>query len=349
MTVAFSWNGLPQYAARLIRGAARRLGDDCVVVGSRPSVPIRGMEEILETRIHWVDADAPATWRGLGLDVPKFFVQSGWGYPAFNALGAEVKARQGHVIGLSDNNWRGDFRQIVLGAAAYRLLHRRRFDAMIVPGRQGKRLMRWFGAPARRTRAGMLGADPELFNGGEALPLRPKTFLFVGQFIPRKDVLRLARAFIRFSQLRPDWTLRLCGSGEQRGLIPSHPNIAVEEFVQPEQLVEYFRQARFFVLPSLIEAWGVVTHEAACCGCALVLSDRIASADDLSTRVNALRFRAGDEDELLRALLEAAAFDDARLLAAEAESRQLARAFGPERFGAVVADLVAELAHDVSG
>jgi len=343
VSIAFSWHGLPQYGARLIRGAMRRLGDFCLVVGSPPDVPVRGVEEALGTNVHWLAADEPASWRGLGLDVPDVFVQSGWGYKAFNALGAEVKARGGRVIGLSDNNWRGDFRQIVLGAAAYRLLHRRRFDAMIVPGRQGERLMRWYGAPPRWTRAGMYGADPEIFNGGSPLPLRAKTFLFVGQFVARKDPLGLARAFVRFSQRRPDWTLRLCGGGEQRGLIPRRPNIVVEGFVQPELLVERFRTARFFVLPSRMEAWGLVVHEAACCGCALVLSDRVGSADDLATPVNALRFRAGDEDDLLRTLICAADLDDARLLSAEAESRRLARSFGPERFGDEVAALIADL------
>jgi glycosyltransferase involved in cell wall biosynthesis len=338
--IAFSWNGLPQYAARLIRKAVDRLGEDCVVIGSRPTVPIEGMEEVLSCPILWVDSARPARWSDLGLEVPEIFVQSGWGYPAFNSLGAEVKARGGRVIGLSDNNWRGDFRQMLIGAIAFRFLHRRRFDAMIVPGRQGQKLMRWFGMPKDRVRGGMYGADPALFNGGDSLSSRPKTFFFVGQFIARKDVLGLANAFIRFVRSRPGWTLRLCGSGVQRSSIPEHENIVVEDFVQPEQLVERLRQAQFLVLPSLSEAWGLVVHEAASCGCGLVLSNRIGSADDLSTVVNSVCFTAGSEGDLLRALHEAADFDGARLLAAEKESRRLAGAFGPDRFSREVEALI---------
>jgi glycosyltransferase involved in cell wall biosynthesis len=212
---------------------------------------------------------------------------------------------------------------------------------MIVPGVQGERLMRWFGLPPDRIRRGMYGADSALFGGGASLPLRPRTFLYVGQFIARKDVLGLARAFLRFSQARPGWTLHLCGGGEQMDLIPSDPRIFVEEFVQPEQLAERFRQARFLVLPSLFEAWGLVVHEASLSGCALLLSDCIGSADDLATTRNCVRFRAGSGDDLVRALHEAADFDDARLLEAGKESRRLAGKFGPERFGREVADLVA--------
>jgi glycosyltransferase involved in cell wall biosynthesis len=338
--VAFSWNGLPQYAARLIRGAIDAVGEDCAVVGSRPAVPIEGMERALGQPVRWVDADKPATWRSLGLDVPHIYFQSGWGYPAFSALGAEVRRAGGRVVGLSDANWRGDFRQMVLGAAAFRLRYRRHFDAMLVPGREGIRLMRWFGLPPDRIRCGMYGADPGLFGGGKPLAERPPAFLFVGQFIARKGVLDLARAFLRITDRHPEWRLSIIGGGEQRGLIPRHARIAVEDFVQPEALAGRFRQARFFVLPSRFEAWGLVVHEAALCGCGLVLSDRIGSASDLATPANARRFRAGDVAGLARALETAAAFDAARLAAAAAESRRLAAQFGPARFGAEAAGLV---------
>ena len=347
--VAISWNGLPQYAAREIRVAIDRIGQDCIVVGSKPTVPVEGMERVLGCRVDWVDANKPVTWASLGHEVPEIFVQSGWSYPAFSSLGAEVKVRGGRVIGLSDANWRGDFRQVVLGPIGFRLRHLSRFDAMIVPGAQGSRLMTWFGFPQDKIHTGMYGADPSLFRGGPALAQRPKTFLFVGQFIARKDVLGLARAFVRFSATHPDWHLRICGGGEQKALIPAHPKITVEDFVQPEQLAQRFFEARFFVLPSLVEAWGLVVHEAASAGCGLVLSNAIGSAEDLSTGENAVRFKAGREHELVAALSEAAAFDALRLTKAEAVSRGLAANFGPERFGREVAGLVENFSRELRG
>lgn len=341
--VAISWNGLPQYAARQIRAAMDKLGGDVPVIGSRPAVPVEGMERVLGKPVHWVDADVPQSWAGLGLPVPDVFVQSGWSYPAFSALGREVKRAGGKVIGLSDANWRGDFRQLVLGPAAFRLRYRSGLDAILVPGEQGRRLLRWFGMPAKRIRTGMYGADPALFSGGPPLASRPKSFLYVGQFIARKDVLGLARAFIRFAQDDPDWTLRLCGSGPQKPLIPQHPRIIVEDFVQPEELASRFYGARFFVLSSLSEAWGLVVHEAASAGCGLILSDAIGSGDDLADDRNAVRFKAGDEDALYAALKAAAAFTDARLAAAEAASRAKAERFGPVRFAEEIERLVEEL------
>jgi glycosyltransferase involved in cell wall biosynthesis len=334
---------MPQYAARLIRGALNALDENCDVLGSLPSVPVAGMERVLGKPISWVDASKPIRWSDCGLQVPRIFVQSGWSYPAFCALGLEVKRRGGRVIGLSDANWRGDFRQVVLGVVAFHCRYRKHFDAVIVPGRQGERLMKWFGMPADRIRIGMYGADPELFESGPPLQERPKRFLYVGQFIKRKDVLRLCRAFLRFAAVEPDWVLRLCGGGEQRGLIPQHPRIEVDDFVQPEELGKIYRQARFFVLPSLVEAWGLVVHEAALSGCGLIVSNRVGSAEDLCNNSNAISFRARNEDDLVRALHEAAAFGEARLEKVLAESRRLAASFGPERFGREVARLVRAL------
>lgn len=302
-------------------------------------VPVEGMESALRHKIHWVDANRRTTWRALGLDVPEIYFQSGWRYPALSSLGHQVRRNGGHVIGISDANWRGDWRQM-LGYLAFRLHYGRQFDAMLVPGRQGQRLMQWFGMPAEVVRQGMLGADPTLFGGGPALAERSRTFLFVGRFVATKDVLGLARAFISIAERHPNWKLSLIGGGEQIDQIPIHPRITIENFVQPEHLADRFRAARFLVLPSLREPWGVVVHEGALSGCGLVLSDRIGSADDLATMENSVRFRAGDVADLARALDTAAHFDAAQLAAAESASRRLAQQFGPERFASETAQLV---------
>ena len=296
-----------------MRAAIELLRQDCVVVGSKPTVPVRGIEQALGQPVYWIDATKPVSWSELGLEPPEIFFQSGWSYPAFAALGREVKGRGGAVIGFSDANWRGDFRQLVLGPIAFRTLYRHQFDALMVPGRQGRRLVRFFGMPADRISMGMYGADRNLFNGGMPLSERPKTFLYVGQFIARKNVLPLARAFQQFCLYRTDWTLQLVGSGVERVNIPMDPRIIVEDFIQPEQLVDRYRTARFLVLPSIVEAWGLVVHEAALCGCGLILSNAIGSADDLATEVNSIKFRAKDEKDLLRALLRAANSDVAWL------------------------------------
>lgn len=332
-SVAFSWNGLPQYAARLIAAAIRAQGAPCPVVGSHPMVPVRGIEEALGQPVHWVDADKPISWKELGLTVPKVYFQSGWAYPAFNALGDEVRAAGGKVCLLMDNNWRGGLRQW-LGAPWYRLCQRRKFAALLVPGKSGRRLARWYGVPDDCIWEGMYGADPALFFNGPSLTERPKRIVFVGQYIDRKQCLPLAQAFAAVADQMPGWELAMYGSGEQQGLIPAHPRLRVHGFVQPEQLGALYRAARIFALPSLTEAWGLVVHEAALSGCQLLLSDTIGSRDDFAGPDNSALFRAGDVASLQSALLRLASVDDASLVRAQSASVQLAQSHGPAVFAA---------------
>jgi glycosyltransferase involved in cell wall biosynthesis len=182
----------------------------------------------------------------------------------------------------------------------------------------------------------MLGADPTLFHGGKPLHLRPRTILYVGRLVSVKNVTGLTQAFLRFSKDHPDWLLRICGSGVQRGALPSYPQIHIEDFVQPPQLAEIMREARCLVLPSLFEPWGVVVHEAALSGCALALSKAVGAADDLARPDNAVLFKPGNGDAIERALRWIADWDDHQWQRAESTSRELAKQFGPEKFADAV-------------
>ncbi|MEY4776322.1 MAG: hypothetical protein RL759_835 [Verrucomicrobiota bacterium] len=337
---AFSWNGLPQYAARQLAAASAELGQDCPVVGSRAQVPIQGVEAALGRPVHWVEASRPTTWRELGLDVPRVFFQSGWAYPAFNALGDEVRAAGGKVCLLMDNNWRGDLRQI-LGAPWFRLCQRRKFAAVLVPGKSGRRLARWYGMPDEKIFEGMYGADPQLFFNGPPLIDRPRRILFVGQYIERKGCVPLARAFASVAERLPGWELWMYGSGPLQSAIPAHPQIKVHGFIQPEQLGELYRQARVFALPSFAEAWGLVVHEAALSGCQLLLSATVGSALDFAMPANARTFRSGDEVGLASALVQLA--ETAELLEAQSASVAAARSHGPAVFARQVHAIVRQL------
>ena len=338
--IAFSWNGLPQYAARQLAAASAELGQDCPVVGSRAQVPVQGVESALGRPVQWVEASRPTTWRELGQDVPRVFFQSGWAYPAFNALGDEVRAAGGKVCLLMDNNWRGDLRQI-LGAPWFRLCQRRKFSAVLVPGKSGRRLARWYGMPDEKIFEGMYGADPRLFFNGPPLSERPKRIIFVGQYIKRKGCVPLARAFAAVAHLLPGWELCMYGSGPLQSAIPAHPQIKVHGFIQPEQLGELYRQARVFALPSFAEAWGLVVHEAALSGCQLLLSATVGSAPDFAMPANARTFRPGDEIGLASAMVQLA--ETAELQEAQSASVAAAQSHGPAVFARQVHAIVRQL------
>lgn len=338
--VAISWHGLPQYAARLIRRAIDLLGGNCIVIGSKPEVPVLGMETVLNQRIHWLDPDLPQSWSQLGLEIPEIFVQSGWSFPAFSHLGSEVKRNGGIVIGLSDANWRNDFRQFVLGPIFFRLILRKRFDAFIVPGKEGQKVLSWFGMSKSKIYTGMYAADPVLFSPGPPLCQRKKQLLYVGQFIHRKNIILLCQVFLYFSKLFPEWTLKLCGHGELLDEIPRDSRIIIEPFVQPEELEMKFHESRFFVLPSKEEAWGLVVHEACLTGTALLLSDAVGSAPDLLCDKNGFVFRRNNFRALLNAMVAAASVDETWLAQAHGVSLTMGANFSPDHFAKSISEII---------
>lgn len=347
--LGFLWSGFPDYAARCVRRVIDRGKYSVSVLGTRPSVPIKGTELSLGQSVTWVDPTArPVSWEELGLTLPDIVFQGGYYIPAFNALRKQCRQAGGNAVLMSDQNWHGALRQHTIDRLRHRLFIRGNFDSIFVPGASGIEFSRRMGYPADRRVAGMYGADCSLFHGGPPLDQRPKSFIFVGQFIARKNCLGLARAFLRFVTNHPDWRLRMCGAGAQRHEIPDHPSILVEDFVQPRQLAEILRGTRCLVLPSLDEHWGLVVHEAALSGCALALSDVVGAGVDLVTAKNGVLFRPGNETQIEEALRRIAGWDSVQWRTAEAASLQRARQFGPEPFADAVERIV-EMFSDRAG
>lgn len=340
-TITFAWSGLPDYAIGCLAALiADRPQGAVQVIATPPAVPIKPCHTIAGIRVHWISAsDRAMSWDRLGLPVPDLFIQSGYSRPAFNRLGAQCRRSGGRVAMMTDHNWLGGPRQAIIDRGRHRWNYRSRFDAVLVPGRAGRLYHEKMGYADNRIFEGFYGADPATFNVGLPLIERPKSLVFVGQLIARKNIDRLARVFARLSARHPDWRLHVFGHGPRRDHIRSHSAIIIHPFAQPDDLAAHMRRARALVLPSLDEHWGVVVHEAALCGCALALSDVVGAGEDLAVAENAVRFAPRDEAAMEAALGRLMEWDDDRWRRAQDRSLQLASGFGPERFVRAVGNL----------
>jgi len=341
--IAFAWPGLPDYAARCIRAVIDRQ-IHVTVIGTRPEVPIEGMEASLGQQVRWIDGhDIPLTFEKLGLDPPEIFFCGGYAVPAMRSLTADCNERGIPVILLSDNYLHGSLMSRAAVALRHRLILRRRYSGIFVPGEAGRAYALAMGYRPAQIRTGLYSADPTLFHDGPPLCDRRKRFLFVGSFIDRKNVLVLTEAFIRFAQSHPDWELCLCGSGPLKARIPEFDRILVHDFVQPHQLAEMMQEARCLVLPSLKEHFGLVVHEAALSGCALALSDAVGAGADLATADNAIVFHNGDTAAIQRTLDKMAGWSDAQWRRAERNSVDLAARISPGHFANSIEAFVREM------
>jgi glycosyltransferase involved in cell wall biosynthesis len=339
--IAIAWNGLPFYAACLIRAGIEKVGEPVTVIGSKPDVPIAGMEEVLGQKIHWMDSSQPCTWSSLNLAIPEIFFHTGWSYLGFNELAEEVRRAGGKVVSMVDNCWKNSIRQWI-GAIIFRLKYKKCFSAVWVPGRSGQKLCRFLGMPEHRVYQGMYGADPTIFSPGVSLSKRPKQFLFVGQFIHRKGLDILVEAFQQFQTEFPDWKLYVIGRGSLEPLLKS-AGIVVQDFQQPPQVAQIMQKSRALILPSYEEHWGLVVHEAALCGCSLILSDQVGSSWDLIGDNNGHTFRSGSSNALYRAMVRCHASTESELHLALNDSLQLSSKFSPRIWAETFINIIANL------
>jgi glycosyltransferase involved in cell wall biosynthesis len=136
--------------------------------------------------------------------------------------------------------------------------------------------------------------------------------LAVGSLQPRKNLVRLIRAYARLRSERQDFRPQLVIVGRKLWLaseifdeVKRHPwadDVILTGYVADEDLPALYRAARAFVYPSLFEGFGLPPLEAMACGTPVVTSD-VSSLPEI-TGDAALLIDPNDERALASALIE---------------------------------------------
>lgn len=335
--ICFCWNGFPQYAARCVGAFVAQSSEEVVVVATRPMVPVLGMENLCKCRVIWLEEGAKDVVGLEARDVSSVIV-SGWMNPAFNRFAFRVKKSGGLVVAMVDNNYNFSIKELIK-AIRFRVVLKQRYDRYLVPGKSGKRLLKFYGVKEKDIRTNLYSADANVFFNGDDLAQRPKQVVFVGQLCARKNVLALLEAFVCSRIWEKGWKLSYFGCGPLHDELISRviryevrDYIAVNDFKQPEQLANEYRHSRAFILPSIEEHWGLVVHEAALSGCLLLLSDRVGAADDLSGKGNAFLFNPESVSDIASSFVKMTSLDCSQLKECQEESLRLANMISTEGF-----------------
>jgi len=146
-----------------------------------------------------------------------------------------------------------------------------------------------------------------------------RVILFVGRLLEEKGLRTLFEAYETARSRRSDLALVIVGDGprrrdyealaEHRGLW----DVRFAGFRPQDELPEIYAAADLFVLPSLVEPWGVVVNEAMASGLPVVLSDQVgASADLVEQGGNGFVVPVGNSAALAEKILDAFSNDARR-------------------------------------
>lgn len=235
---------------------------------------------------------------------PDKIICSGWIDEDYLNVCRAFKGKVPTVMSM-DNHWHATAKQQIMRLIAPFILHRC-FSEAWVPGALQKKYAIKLLFREKKVQTGFYSADTEYFSDiykkispGKKVDF-PKRILYVGRYIESKGIFTLWNAFINaVEQTKSNWELWCLGTGELFVQKVEHPNIKHFGFVQPSEMASYLAQTSVFVLPSSFEPWGVVVHEMATAGMALICSDQVGAASlFLKNGFNGFLFQAGNEKAL---------------------------------------------------
>lgn len=350
--VAVLWEYLAGYIQAALRAVIEREGTDVLVVQrSReenarydlslgPSCQVVDLDAATsaETLVATIDAFAPdVTLVTTNKDSRYFAVaKSNRQKGRLTVWGSEVPTRA---------LWRDAY-----GMVRGRLGALGDYDAALVAGVTSHEYARRVGFREDQIFEGLLTCDTALFrpvgiarHAPGAQASWPRVFFFVGQFIPRKGIDVLIEAYRRYrSRASEPWELWCAGAGPLRSQLVGQTGVRVLDFLPPAECARMMGQAGVFVLPSRIDHWGVVIHEATSAGLPVIASRTShASRDLVQDGSNGFTYAAEDVERLARLLAECA--DESRARQMGAHSLGLSYAFDPALFTRMLTEHIPEM------
>lgn len=112
-------------------------------------------------------------------------------------------------------------------------------------------------------------------------------FLFVGRLAPEKNVEILVDSYIELKKKNQNIALLIVGDGSEgeilkKRITDSHvKDVYFMGYTLFPEIVQYYKMADVFILPSIYEPWGLVVNEAMIMGLPVIVSDKVGCRKDL--------------------------------------------------------------------
>ena len=322
MRIAILWTRLSGYLNICLKELASREGVEIFVshevAGS--DAPFDDVQfSWMSNRISWrTERDLDPLNSRLDAFDPEILIFAGWHIRPYRKAARAFANRSWRVMTM-DNCWRATPRQIAGRWIAWVYLLPLA-GAVWLPGDRQSIFARRLGFDQQMILRGLYSCDqtameaPQIARVTTNRPV-PRSFLFLGRFVPEKrtDMLLKAYELYRDNTLNP-WPLVCCGAGPLQSELEGKRGIQVKGFVQPERIPEVLASAGCLVLPSQFEPWGLVVHEAASAGLAILASEKVGAVPHLvQPGYNGFIFGISDVVGLATLMSQVSAMGDAQL------------------------------------
>jgi glycosyltransferase involved in cell wall biosynthesis len=268
---------------------------------------------------------------------PALIISSGWMDKGYVNCCKHYFGRCNTVLTL-DNHWQGDLKQIIKTKIA-KYYFKKIFSAAWIPGEPQIEFIQKLGFKNYKT--GLYCADFNLFKPNPTKKVNRK-LLFVGRYLEFKGIFELWDAFVKLkSNQHSKWELHCAGNGDLWENRTLHESIVHHGFLQPAELAKVVHECDAFVLPSHKEPWGVVVHEMAASGLALLCSDKIgAAAAFLKEGKNGFTFEHKNSESLYKAITKFTELEDSEILKMGNHSLKMAQKITPEKWAQTALELI---------
>jgi len=247
---------------------------------------------------------------------PHAVIMWSWNWPA--AHRAVMKDHPEAVsILFMDNVWLATPRQW-LGRLTHRWYLDPVFDCALVPGDRTEFFARRLGFTAGDVIRGAWCGDSRLFAAlptrGDELAAR-RRFVAALRLVHHKGADILAEAYRHYRELVDEpWQLEVAGIGPLAASFDGVDGVVMRGFLQPSELASLMHRSSCFVLPTRVEPYGLVLHEAAMAGLPIISTDTAGAAPTmLQDGYNGWTVPGGDAPGLARAMARMSTSSDARL------------------------------------
>jgi glycosyltransferase involved in cell wall biosynthesis len=338
--VAIMWTQLSGYLNACLKALAGTEGVELFVSNIRAAAEAPYDEQQFDwipNRYQWEGStDAAELLERIEQFRPDVILSSGWNIPAHRHVLEKFRGRAVRLISL-DNQWHGTFRQW-LGVLVARWYLHPLCDALFVAGDRQALFARKLGYAEGRILRGVLSCDQEKFAASwqvrKASSTEAHVFIYVGRFAAVKGLDVLVKAYRQYhDEAGEPWPLRCYGAGPLQGLLENVEGIEIKGFCQPENLPDVMLGAACLILPSTVEPWGLVVHEAASSGMAIICTDAVgASVHLVQDGQNGYIVKTGDARELADAMLKFGRLTPQERMAMGEASNRLSLQFTPSAF-----------------